>query len=461
MVLFTAGWWWRATWIQDYQLPHDERLYFIHFGFMAFVALAIVAWFLGDLHGLTELFDSGSILWIIPFLQLAVWGRISYGADVRNAEIAFSSAVQLITVSAFTLTVAANAPSARATAFTLTASMVLLVFVGIAQSAVQHDLKLHVLFDPLGLDIRELTLDPARSGISVVETVDGTRYLRPYSLTAHPNLTAGLVAMGLAAASGLWMNQNRRWAAFALGIGWWGLLLSFSRSALVAFFIGGVFFAGMYLIYLYRNSTRDEDSATNDSRTGFTSIQPIFQTLKSIIRRDVLPLIMLFVVVGMIFAALYYPLIAVRYGIQKPDTPTLETLSSASRAVYIEEAGQLIRENPLKGVGIGNMPWESAWMLRNDPRDLRGDNVHNIYLLSLSEVGIVGFGLYIGAIGIAFLLFLRRTWQGKTSVVQISLMTGVMIWLAIGWYEHYPWSQFGYQLIFWGVLAIALHHNEL
>ncbi|MBZ0310314.1 MAG: hypothetical protein K8I82_29910, partial [Anaerolineae bacterium] len=117
---------------------------------------------------------------------------------------------------------------------------------------------------------------------------------------------------------------------------------------------------------------------------------------------------------------------------------------------------ELLDTHRWRGVGIGVFPWESARMLADDWRDLNGDNVHHIYLLVLVETGIIGFILFMEAMIGGIFLILGRAWRGQLSLESVCLLAGVVAWLAIGWFDHYPVTQMGYQLLFWGSFAVAL-----
>lgn len=401
---FTATWWWRAAWLP---MP-DDRLYFARFGFAGFVGVALLAWSLGGWRGLGGVMDGGRWVWVLLLVQLALWARVSYGADVRNANVALSAATQFLVVVAFALSVLSSPPPTRWIIYTLAGAMVLQAGVGLAQVSLQQQLGISRL-DVAGLGIKELALDPHKPGVSVV---GAARYLRPYGLSAHPNLLAGGLVLGLCA---LWGNLHRRWALGALVVGLYALLLTFSRAAWGGLLVGCL----------------------------FASLRP-----KPALPRGFL----LIPATLLLFVLLHAPLITGRFDSGSAANPTFQTFSAASRAAYQEQAILLIRQNPLLGVGMGNFAWESARMFVNDPRDLRGDHVHNIYLLALAEVGGVGFVLFIGAV----LVGLGMGWR-NAQPEQYGLWAGLVAWLAIGFFDHYPWTQFGHQLLFWGIFAALLH----
>lgn len=436
LVFVTATWWWRAFWLRDLGAPQwIDRLYFIHFGFAVFVIAALLAWLLTGLRGVVRLTESGNVVVAVLVIQLALWGRISYGADVRNPEIALSYATQLIVVALFTVSLLANPIPMRWAVAALVAGMLLQVSLGLAQTSLQGKLGVQVIQDAIGVNLRleELRLDPQKSGVSVVEA-DGVRYLRPYGLSGHPNLMAGGVVLGLCASLGAWLSPAaRRWAVIAGVVGAWGVLLTFSRAVLGGFVLGAMVCVGLWWLLPRPLASRQE----------------IWGAVGAMLLTALL--------VGAFFVGIYAPLLGVRFGVAHDEVaPTFEDYSAASRAVYREQALALIKQQPWRGVGIGNFAWESAYLLQFDWRDLRGDNVHNIYLLALAEVGGVGFAFYLGAIVVSLGLILRRARRGEITPTHLGLASGVVAWLGIGWFDHYAWTQFGFQLLFWGALGVAL-----
>jgi O-antigen ligase len=169
---------------------------------------------------------------------------------------------------------------------------------------------------------------------------------------------------------------------------------------------------------------------------------------------------LLILLVSAVFVGFYAPLLGVRFGVQETQQATFEEYSAASRAVYQEQAVTLIKRHPWVGVGIGNMAWHSAAMLQFDPRDLRGQPVHNIYLLAWSEVGVIGFALFMGAVFYGIGLTLWRAWGGRLHPYQIGLLGAVLGLLVVGWFDHYLWTQYGHLLIFWGSFAVMLSPVE-
>jgi O-antigen ligase len=439
LIFFCASWWWRPHWLRDVgvaQANPGDRWYSIHYGIFPLVVIAVLAWVLVGLRGMMRLSNTAGIIWLVFLLQMAVWTRITISGDVRNLDVAIGGATEMLLMTVFIASVLANAPPLRWVIGAICAGMILQAVLGILQTAMQHSVGILDLqsVPVLGLlELPELWLDPQLSGVSVLQ-VDGVRWLRPYGMSAHPNLLAGALAMGLAASLAAWLRPaTRSLAAVMTAFLWFALLLTFSRGALAGFAVG---LGAVVLLWLLGGHLRDKSA-----RTGL------------------LAGVILALVVGLFFVGLHLSMVRARYGLddREGQPATLEDMSAASRAVYLEQAKQLINEHTFTGVGIGNFAWESAWMLVNDPRDLRGNHVHNMYYLILAEIGLIGFGLFMAAILYGVGLTIVRARRGHMQAGQIALLGGVIAWLAIGWFDHYPWTQLGFRLLFWGAFAVALH----
>ncbi len=109
----------------------------------------------------------------------------------------------------------------------------------IGQSLLQHSVGL--------FSLGELRLDPAKAGISVIP-VGELRFLRAYGLADHPNILGGCLAFGLVLLLAVLIyGRNRsRWLALTAFLpGLLALVMTFSRSAWIGFFIGASFMVGL------------------------------------------------------------------------------------------------------------------------------------------------------------------------------------------------------------------------
>ena len=215
--------------------------------------------------------------------------------------------------------------------------------------------------------------DPSDLGVSVVQFAD-ERWLRAYGSFPHPNMLGAFLAIvAVLLFTKLLRSRDEESritnhesgmlkcilhnAYFIILIS--GLFFTFSRAAWIAFFVGLVIYA------VQTKAWREK----------------IF-----------LQFVLLLVVTATALTVLFFPLVRTRIG----GDERLEMKSNKERATGYREAVQLIKAHPLIGVGIGNYTAAVARELRpNDPA-WSYQPAHNIFLLVLAELGIIGFLLFFG-----------------------------------------------------------------
>jgi O-antigen ligase len=413
-VFFLAPLWWRPGWTIG-SIPY-------FFGFLIAIpwALTIIGWALtGFGDGKTW---RAARLWLIPWLLLIGWAFVTqWWALFPNP--AADASLQLVAVALFAVAMTTAAPPAYTIAIALAAGALLQSLIAVGQVLVQA---------PLGLSLfGEFTLPADRSGLSTL-TVNGIKWLRPYGLTAHPNILGGCLAVALLAIGTALIvkTAHGRWLWIGLltaAIIWWGLLLSFSRSAWLAVAIGG----GV-LLFLLAWRCRDQ-----------------------IAWRRTFGLVLGAGLIAGVFLVTYRDLVFARTGF---GDETGEQRSVVDRSLFIEFSLQMIQQKPVLGWGIGMNDWESAQLIQQSPRklDLQALPVHNIPLLVWSELGLIGFILWLAALIGAGWFFARRSIQ-PIPPLAIGLAGAAVALLVVGQFDFYPWRLFQDALLWWGVLGAAIH----
>lgn len=398
-------------------------LYVTRFLILLPMLWTITWWLILGLPGWAALRRDGRRHWAWALLLLVLWAFASTTwAFIKDLhpEVAQSAALQLAIALLFALVVACTPLPTRAASSVLTAGVFwnsILAFLQVAHQA------------PLGLEaLGEFPIRPDEPGISVL-MAGSIRWLRPYGLLAHPNLLGGFFVVGLLATLA-WVcsARLRDWVAGSIVFlgGLWGLLLTFSRAAW-----GGLAVGALAILPLYLST----------------------QLRRPAIRRRVMVTALLAAVVSLLFAALYWPLLEARAGVNEE---RVEMRSIADRLVFLQFAERTILENPIIGVGIGNFPWRTSYYLLETDFDLRGDNVHNVYLLAWSELGIIGLGLLLAAMLSGSIQVWQRFRQGRLHSAQIALFGAFIALAAIGLLDHYPWTLIQFQTAWWGSLALCL-----
>ncbi len=393
-------------------------------GFVIFIPLivTILLWVLSGFRGIQNIYkNKTNLLWFLSLIAFAGWAILSqhwdFVADDR-AGVAQNAGLQIALVFLFAWIVFCQTPKLR---WILLLGVILLTIqtlIGGLQVASQSSIELK--------SIGEFSLNPILSGVSVIQSGD-IRWLRPYGLLPHPNILSGLIVIGLFSAGGLILHDNRRLqivgGVFFLS-GLWVFLLTFSRGAWGSFGLG-LLVSLFFIIRFYG------------------------------IKRRFVFIAALSIIMGVVFLLMYRPLIASRVGAGEE---SIEMRSVADRIVFNEIAMDAIMTSPYIGIGAGNFPWyASHYLFTKTDYDLRGDNVHQVVLGIWSEYGLVG--LTILSINILTALFgtMRNIWRyNQQRPERIVILGSIIAFIAIGLFDHYPWTFIHTQLLWFTLMACGL-----
>lgn len=245
-----------------------------------------------------------------------------------------------------------------------------------------------------------LTAHPAwAAGTSIVTTESG-RWLRAYGPLPHPNLFGGYLVVAIILTDQLLSQKNKRFVNCQLLIvsclQWTALFFTFSRSAWLAAIVWLVVFT----------LRRDRRYAIHDNKR-------IIAYRLSLIA---------------ILAILFFPLVHSR--IASDSIP--ETRSKTERISGYREAVAIWKTSPIIGVGLGNYTI-AASRLDTARASWEYQPVHNVPLLILAELGLVGAFLFILAFVslIFYLLSLTHGFNRLSSIVPL---------LPLALLDHYLWS---------------------
>lgn len=150
----------------------------------------------------------------------------------------------------------------------------------------------------------------------------------------------------------------------------------------------------------------------------------------------ILPVIVSFVISNLIFAKVgdseRYKSVGSRIGqIELTDNPT--DSSAKLRLDFWKNAGEIIAENPLLGVGIGNwkiksLPYEKTLV---DDSNI-SSNAHNDFLELTAETGIVNGLIYLSLFVFILWISVKRILQAKEKEVQLVAIFSLMLLSAYG-----------------------------
>lgn len=408
------------------RMPYAPGTYAPLYAFGFFITLPMLftigSWLIAGLPGLRELrHDPVRLVGVVLLFLLVGWMHLSVSwsfiAEVRDLpNVAQSAAMRWTLVAVWVLVVACVSPPPRVVIAVLVVSAVIHALIGGAQVALQDDIGLSLL--------GEFTLDPQRSGVSIVES-GGVRWLRAYGLQSHPNVLAGFLCFGLLA-SAVWIlspsHRLRIAGLIAAVVILWCLLLTFSRASWLGFAAGT--FALLPFVIRWR--------------------PPLMRVVMAA---------GVFVLVVVLFFVLYSEFLVARVQVGE----SVEMRSVADRIVFTDFALRAASESPqntLIGIGVGNFPWRSSYYIAQTDYDLRGANVHQMWLAAFVETGLVGFMLFVSATILALERGVRCAVQGR-SLARGALVSGVMALGVIGLFDHYPWTMLQMQVLWWGALMVS------
>lgn len=267
-------------------------------------------------------------------------------------------------------------------------------------------------------------------GTYVIET-DSGRWLRAYGSLSHPNVYGLYLGLGLLMCVGLAAyrghGKHARFYAFMPIIAA-GLLLSFSRSALLATVAGFV-----WMVVSAFGSEAAPDY-----------------------RRVLVPSFMIIAATMGVLGAVYSEPIRTRVTAEG----RLEEASITQRQDQFRDASLLFSLHPFTGVGIGQMPIA----LSRDATDGRPwwlyDNVHNVPLLVLVDLGLIGFVTWAGFVFMMLRIVRDRIMHSTpTSSGATAYASAFIALLIASLFDHFLWSSWFGQLLFWVVAGLLYAAN--
>lgn len=270
--------------------------------------------------------------------------------------------------------------------------------IGIAQSFAQSSVGLQVL--------GEYTLNPLVKGTSIVP-VNGGRILRAYGLTDHPNILGGCLAFAMIVLLAVVIYGDRRKPLLA-GVGilliFPALLLTYSRSAWLSFFLAGLFLAG---------------------------VEMIARRWGSVLR---------VVLLGAACLAVMVPLILrdgsvigkrINNGNVAGDGPMVE------RAYLLDSGNTLFVEHPLIGVGLGVSPL--AMKMRFEDFPVSYQPPHFTPLTASLETGVFGGAFYLILFLYPFIDFLFRWRMFLNRPAAMGVIGLLLVISVVNLFDYYTW----------------------
>ncbi len=252
-----------------------------------------------------------------------------------------------------------------------------------------------------------------RLGASVVE-FGHERWLRAYGSFGSPNALGIYLAVILIFGLSFYTSVKDGKFRILFTIGQIfilsGLILSFSRGAWVAAAVGLITCA-------------------------------VLRARKSAFKPLVRQYIFYFLLI-LFFIFTLQPILSARFNLQN----RLEHKSIAERVSQIGEWKNIFFEHPFLGVGLNQY---TLYEYRANPNlpVWNYQPIHNIYLLSLAEVGILGVVLLV----VLWAAFLRLIYRRNRDYLPVLLTLFIA-----GFFDHWLWSMFTGAVFWWVIFIVGL-----
>jgi O-antigen ligase len=249
----------------------------------------------------------------------------------------------------------------------------------------------------------------SQGGVSVLEGGFG-RLLRAYGGFSHPNIFGGFLVIAILTLISIYLQKKKKSILFyfTLIILFSALILTFSRSAFLALFLS------LFILLIY-------------------------SVFKKVETKKVVSTLLILVLVSSVSFVIFNDFLKTRIQGQE----RLELKSSAERVVLKGQALELLNKNWFLGTGINNY----IFAVHEEADDILNiweyQPVHNVYLLILVELGILGLFFY------AYLLTYSLYKAFSSNDITKSILGLVVLTIIIiNFFDHYFWT-------YWSGLAIT------
>lgn len=250
----------------------------------------------------------------------------------------------------------------------------------------------------------------------------GTDYIRIYGTLPHPNILSAFILVGL-------------------GLICWQILVSVTRKRLIFLYISlFILITGLILTF---------------SRAGWLGTGValgslgVFYGLRNGITKRSLHLGLAIVLFTGISVGMFHDFVATR--------ATWSDAAVKERAFYNKIGMQMIKDHPLSGLGVGSSVLHMKQYSQVELKPWEIQPIHNYYILTAAETGVVGFLLIIG-----FFLYLAVRLAKKTAetvdpaiymrrIFLGSTLLGIFTLMLV---DHYFYTIPSTEFLLWAILGL-------
>jgi O-antigen ligase len=359
-------------------------------------------------------------LWI-PLAGMSLAGLLSAGMSVDRA-LSLYHLVRIAALFLFFLYIV----NEIASPFWVIASVALQGFLQAVIAIAQFILQRSIGLQALG----EYPLDPNWNGVSIVST-GSQRILRAYGLSDHPNILGGCLAFGLVLLLAAYLHGDWKirlmilvpFLPMALA-----LLLTYSRSAWLAFLAGAVLLVGIEAVARHWHSIK---ALTWLALAGGLVLVP--------------------------FIAANLPSLGIRLDANRSfmNIPA-EEQSIGERLLLIESANHIFADHALTGIGLGASPTAMKEAYPEFPVNYQPP--HLTLLDAGLETGIFGAAFYFLLLILPWIVL----WRHRDVLSQPEVAAAAALLLAVsvvGFFDYYTWLLVPgrlWQWLAWGLFAVAM-----
>jgi hypothetical protein len=348
-------------------------------------------------------------MWPAAALLVVSWVTVPFAVDALVAVMTSIRFTVLALVAVFVLNETGTLERLTLPVMVMTVSQAV---VGIAQVVQGKSLGLSA--------VGEWSLSPSMP-VSVVTATDGTRYLRAYGLTDHPNILGGILVFGVIVLVGAAWGRNDELgfaARLAAAVGCAGLLVTFSRGAIIG--MAAAIVTMVVLLYM----VRDRIAMV---RLGGTALAGV--------------------VLAAPLALAFTPALAARS--DGAGSIATETRSINERIAVSNATADLVAAHPF-GVGAGGLP-EAMRMAQ--PAFAYTYQPSNVVLLdATAETGMAGGAAYMVLLVAPWVALLRIRGRWTREVITASALLAAST--VIGVFDYYTWSYSAGRIWMWVCLGL-------
>lgn len=264
----------------------------------------------------------------------------------------------------------------------------------------------------------ERHIDPNTFGVAKI-AVEGMRMIRSYGTFPHANLlSAFLVTAILINVYFLLQDISKRrriLLSASLGLTIFGLFVTFSRAGFIGAAIGLAIF---FVTALWQQQTK--------KRVILTGLVLGLWVLSATL--------------------MFKPYLLSR-------TQLLSDQSAKERIFYTMVGWEIIKSNPIMGVGIGTSVLHMEQFSPTPLEPWEVQPIHNYYLLAAAEFGIAG-ALILAYLLLNYLLKLFRKVRDSFSLYHLTLFSILASYLVLMIFDHYFYTIEQTQLLLWLILGL-------